>query len=525
MTKKRTKSEPSYEGRISLSIDAVKNKKTKTIRQTARLFDVSEATLRNRLKGGITSKEAGIDRRKLTPTEEIALRNWTLSLERRGLPPRREMAREMVNVLLAERDKTKPPKKVGINWIDSFLSRNPDLKCKFARRLSRKRALCEDPTYGIVGDDIYNFDETRFAMGIGATAKVICSSDRQGKLSIIQPGNREWVTVVECVGSSGIIVPPLIIFKSRHNQAKWYTDPILPPDWSITHSPKGWTSDELGLQWLEKIFEPFTRPLTVGAYRLLILDGHSSHLTPEFNRACEKSNIITCCLPAYSSHILQPLDVGVFSVLKRLYGTAVENRIRIGLHHVDKIDFLAMLLSVRLQTYSIQNIKSGFSHTGIVPYDPQKVISQLHLMVQEASPVQSRPNTSNSHSWSSKTPYNPCTVGRQGKAIKKLLNMTNLGSNTPTSQALDQLLKGALITMHNAAMLTSENHKLRKAVDQLQKRHTCRTQALPNEGSLTVSEGRELAQALDQAHEAATVTNQPEPPLRAQRAPPRCSNC
>uniref|UniRef100_A0A093VAB5 HTH CENPB-type domain-containing protein n=1 Tax=Talaromyces marneffei PM1 TaxID=1077442 RepID=A0A093VAB5_TALMA len=235
MTKKRTKSEPSYEGRISLSIDAVKNKKTKTIRQTARLFDVSEATLRNRLKGGITSKEAGIDRRKLTPTEEIALRNWILSLERRGLPPRREMAREMANVLLAERDKTKPPKKVGINWIHSFLSRNPDLKCKFARRLSRKRALCEDPvfingfferllclkqTYGIVGDDIYNFDETRFAMGIGATAKVICSSDRQGKLSIIQPGNREWVTVVECVGSSGIIVPPLIIFKSRHNQAE-----------------------------------------------------------------------------------------------------------------------------------------------------------------------------------------------------------------------------------------------------------------------------------------------------------------
>uniref|UniRef100_A0A093X679 Uncharacterized protein n=1 Tax=Talaromyces marneffei PM1 TaxID=1077442 RepID=A0A093X679_TALMA len=54
-----------------------------------------------------------------------------------------------------------------------------------------------------------------------------------------------------------------------------------------------------------------------------------------------------------------------------------------------------MLLSVRLQTYSIQNIKSGFSHTGIVPYDPQKVISQLHLMVQEASPVQSRPNVTN----------------------------------------------------------------------------------------------------------------------------------
>lgn len=128
------------------------------------------------------------------------------------------MLQEMANILLAERDLTKPPKKVGVNWVQSFLSRYPDIRVKFARRLAYSRARCEDPViiqgffdqlqdhiqqYGIVNEDIYNFDETGFAMGIAATAKVICSSDRQGKPSIIQPGNREWVTVVECVGSSG----------------------------------------------------------------------------------------------------------------------------------------------------------------------------------------------------------------------------------------------------------------------------------------------------------------------------------
>jgi hypothetical protein len=364
-----------------------------------------------------------------------------------------------------------------------------------------------------------------FAMGIGATAKVICSSDRTGKPSLIQPGNREWVTVVECVGSSGVTVPPLIIFKSGHNQAEWYTDPILPPDWSITHSPKGWTSDEIGLQWLEKIFEPYTRPLTVGVYRLLILDGHSSHLTPEFDHACKRNNIIPCCLPAHSSHLLQPLDVGVFSVLKRLYGTAVENRIRIGLHHVDKNDFLAMLLSVRLQTYSLQNIKDGFSHSGIVPYDPQKVSSQLQITIHEATPAPSRPSTSSSRSWSPKTPYNSRTLERQAKSVKKLLNITNSESNSPSNRALNQLIKGSLITMHNAALLTSENHNLREANDQLQKRRTRRTRALPNEGILTVSEGRELAQALDEAPETSPSTNRGEPLQRAQRAAPRCSNC
>jgi hypothetical protein len=46
--------------------------------------------------------------------------------------------------------------------------------------------------YGITNEDIYNFNETGFAMGIGAIVKVICSSDRLGKPSLIQPRNHEW---------------------------------------------------------------------------------------------------------------------------------------------------------------------------------------------------------------------------------------------------------------------------------------------------------------------------------------------
>jgi len=79
--------------------------------------------------------------------------------------------------------------------------------------------------------------------------------------------------------------------------------------------------------------------------------------------------------------------------------------------------------------------------------------------------------------------------------------------------------------MHNTTILTSKNHKLHKAVNQLQKHHTHRTQALPNEGILTVSKDQELTQALDQAHKASPVTNPAKLPQHAQHAPPRCSNC
>jgi hypothetical protein len=58
-------------------------------------------------------------------------------------------------------------------------------------------------------------------------------------------------------------------------------------------------------------------------------------------------------MPPYSSHLLQLLNVGVFAVLKRLYGRAIENRMRCGINHIDKDDFLTMYLEIRDKAYSI----------------------------------------------------------------------------------------------------------------------------------------------------------------------------
>jgi hypothetical protein len=54
-----------------------------------------------------------------------------------------------------------------------------------------------------------------------------------------------------------------------------------------------------------------------GLYRLLILDGHRSHLTTQFTKFCDKNHIIPLYMPPYSSYLLQPLDIGCFSVLNR----------------------------------------------------------------------------------------------------------------------------------------------------------------------------------------------------------------
>ncbi len=87
-----------------------------------------------------------------------------------------------------------------------FVDRNEQRRTRYNRKYDYQRALCEDPElirgwfqrvqaiiaeYGVLDDDIYNFDETGFQMGVIATAKVVTGSDRAGRPRTTQPGNGE----------------------------------------------------------------------------------------------------------------------------------------------------------------------------------------------------------------------------------------------------------------------------------------------------------------------------------------------
>lgn len=248
----------------------------------------------------------------------------------------------MADLLLAARGDT-PVQTVGENWISKFIKRHSELSSQFSRPYNYERAKCENPTiiqewfdcvqrmilqYSIDPDDIYNFDETGFAMGLIATAKVVTRSDYYGRRSLLQPGNREWATTIEAISASGWALPPCIIFKGKVFIKSCFDG--HPGDWHIEVSPNGWTFDEIGLRWLQKLFIPSTTTSTKGKYRLLILDGHSSHLTPKFDETCSQNDIIPICMPAHSPHPLQPLYIGCFAVLKRSYGQLVETRMRLG---------------------------------------------------------------------------------------------------------------------------------------------------------------------------------------------------
>jgi hypothetical protein len=69
-------------------------------------------------------------------------------------------------------------------------------------------------------------------------------------------------------------------------------------------SENGWTTNIIGLYWLEHIFEKHSAKYTVGQYRLLILDGYGSYVNLEFDQYCLDYLIIVLCMPPHSSYLL-----------------------------------------------------------------------------------------------------------------------------------------------------------------------------------------------------------------------------
>lgn len=123
-----------------------------------------------------------------------------------------------------------------------------------------------------------------------------------------------------------------------------------------------------------------------GAKRLLILDGHSSHLTAEFDDFCKQNAIICLCMPAHASQLLQPLDVGVFGPLKSAYGKLLEQRMVAGNNHIDKEDFLSLYPDARAEAFTSAKICSGFAGAGLKPLDQERVLSKLTFQPRTPTP-------------------------------------------------------------------------------------------------------------------------------------------
>jgi hypothetical protein len=167
------------EGRIALAIQAVQKGQFAHLKTACRAYNAPYSTARDRVKGVPERRVSTPNSRKLTDLEEQTLEQWILAIIRRGLPVGLQSIRVMANILLSKRGGAEALEALVVSqkWVYNYVQRHYSLQSKYTRKYDYQRALCEDYSiirawfnlvrntiakYGILEEDIHNFDETGF---------------------------------------------------------------------------------------------------------------------------------------------------------------------------------------------------------------------------------------------------------------------------------------------------------------------------------------------------------------------------
>ena len=92
---------------------------------------------------------------------------------------------------------------------------------------------------------------------------------------------------------------------------------------ALGYQPNNWMDKTILLLWLERILIPHINDVRAknpqaNQKALLVLDNHSTRRNIEFLNLAEENNIMVVFLLAHTSHITQPLDVGIFGQFKTI---------------------------------------------------------------------------------------------------------------------------------------------------------------------------------------------------------------
>ena len=395
------------EANIQAAILAFRANEYKSVHAAAIAFSVPDSTLRARIAGRASRSHAHETSQILSNAEEMTLVRWISRLCRTGFPASPALVVEMAEEVRQSRfqlSESLPStlRPIGEHWIDRFRARHPEIQGTWTRQIESARHSAINPgtvqkwfdavaelqiQYHYTPDSIFNMDESGFAVGTSQSSRVLVNIREQSSWKVIN-GRQEWITAIECVSAAGIAIPPLVIFKAKQTNTAWIpTD--TPPDWRFSTSNSGWTSDSHAYEWLTTVFEPSTKPTDSAQRRLLIMDGHGSHITANVIAYCMEHTIDLLILPPHTSHVLQPLDVSVFSPLKRALAVETDAASRLHPGRISRTEWTSMYIRARQSAFRASNIISGFRATGLWPLSP---ISVLEKLLAQPAPQASEPH-------------------------------------------------------------------------------------------------------------------------------------
>ncbi|KAE9347477.1 hypothetical protein PR003_g6911 [Phytophthora rubi] len=348
-----------------------------------RILPVSKAlnipyrTLHDRVKRAKVGEDVAPNRRgpppELPGEAEDGIVEWVVARQQGGHPvDRANIIRRGSDISMLLNGKP-----LTDGWYTRFMNRYPQLTNRIAQVISEVRNSVDEGQVLVLfntltkvlneqqmdASRIFNVDETAFQSR--KKSRSVVAARGSSNVWSKEISTSFHMSIVACGSAAGFVVPPLYILPDKSVEEN-----ILEADKTgaaMTTAESGFMNNWLFIRWL-KFFSEHV-PATIQRPLLLIMDGCSSHYSPEVIDMGDELQILLVCLPANATHIFQPLDVAVFGSFKARLRTfiemlAVDGNDKYSISKAAAVD----MAGLAWKTCSFgTNITAGFKGCGLFP--------------------------------------------------------------------------------------------------------------------------------------------------------------
>lgn len=220
-------------------------------------------------------------------------------------------------------------------------------------------------------------------------AKVIVPREWDEAPAMVPEWRSKHITLIMTVSADGEHVTPCVILPEIQNLPANLQP--LQDRFAWTSTDSGWINDTTFENWVETIFIPDVnlKRLAYGkpdAPVLLWVDGHGSRSSTKAQDLLLAAGVTMVVIPSHTSHILQPLDCGVFRVFKTKLSALFRCPSPPTLPNTRQ-----SLMEAAARAYHFARaywiVQSAFQRTGLCPWNPSVVFDDP-TKVTNTSPFQ-----------------------------------------------------------------------------------------------------------------------------------------
>ncbi|KAK9737533.1 DDE superfamily endonuclease [Popillia japonica] len=240
--------------------------------------------------------------------------------------------------------------------------------------------------------NLYNYDETNSTDDPGAKRVVVPRNikrvERVQELSSISIG------LMVCGNATGDLLPPMMVYKALNIYENWTQGGT-----KYASSLSGWFDMNLFEVWFFKILLSHIEATREDDDKVVVVgDNLVCHFFPKVIQACiqacRNKSIYMTPFPENATHLMQPLDVAVFTPIKKKWWQILdqwrkESRYP-GSPPKEQFPQLLQRLWIGIGDTVSENLKSAFRGTGLHPVNPDEVLKRISGELETDSVVSAR---------------------------------------------------------------------------------------------------------------------------------------